>query len=105
MNWRKTRKSDGRARGQQDVALPEVESILVSTFKPVAPRTDFVQDLRSRLEDPQVSQPGQQSSLLFFILIGTGAAATALIVAGLIRLAFELAGALNVLKLHSRQAQ
>ncbi len=62
-----------RAAGME-VALPEVEEALVSTFKPISPRPDFVMDLRNRLQNPPVSQRPKHSNLVFMIIIGSGVA-------------------------------
>ncbi len=92
----------GRAAGME-VALPEVEEALVSTFKPIPPRPDFVTELRNRLQTPPDLQRPKHSDLIFMIIIGSGVATAAGIAAGMIWLAAELVGAVNVLRLHGRQ--
>ena len=86
-----------------EAALPKVEEALFSTFKPIPPRPDFVTELRNRLQNPPASKRPKHSDLIFVIIISTGIATAAGLAAGMIWLASELVGALNVLRLNGRQ--
>ena len=99
-------RQEPQSAGRSDEGgFPRVEAYLETALKPIAPRADFVKDLRNRLQDPQNFKRPRHSNLLFFVIIGSTVAATALIVAGLIRLVGEVAGAFNILRLSSRQRQ
>ncbi len=84
---------------------PEVESYLMSTFRPVAPRSDFVSGLKSRLTDPATIQKPQVSNGQLILLLIAAMAGTVILVAGMLRLVIELIGAVTIMRLYSRETQ
>ena len=80
-------------------ALPKVETILQTTYKPVRPRQDFVAGLKNKLEDPGYRPPSMMSNLDFLILIGLAFTTTLVVVIGAVRFVFLVGEALRIVDL------
>ncbi len=98
------KKDREKTRHPKEPGLPRIESYLESTFKPVSPRPDFVVNLRSRLDDPDFINQKEISDLDFVLLAVGAVIVTFLLIAGLIKLIIEIAGASHILNLTGRQA-
>lgn len=88
----------------KEPGLPRIESYLESNFKPVSPRPDFVVNLRSRLDDPEFINQKEISDFDFVLLTVGAVVVIFLLIAGLIKLIVEIAGASHILRLTGRRA-
>jgi hypothetical protein len=96
-----------RKRGSDtdvDQRLPKIETYLENNLRPVAPREDFVNNLKSRLADPSYAKNVGNSNFYLIMLVLMAVSTTVLLVVGLIRLMIELFGALRMMRLFGRQA-
>jgi hypothetical protein len=90
--------------GEADQQLPRIETFLENNLRPVAPRKDFVNDLKSRLADPTYANRAGISNFYLMMLMIVAVTTTVLLVAGLIRLMIELFGAMRMMGLFRRPA-
>lgn len=95
---------ENKTEQPRDIQLPKVESYLESTFKPVAPRPDFIVSLRSRLDDPEFVNRREISDLTLLLYVFGAVSVTVLVVVGLVKLMVEVMGARRILQLSGRQA-